>query len=82
MWRLEVSIVLFCVVYFIGDQQTFSGCHSLAVEMYYTYQTPVKTKVNINFSILRFFPLLYSQVENKQSESKGGPCAPIIDELL
>lgn len=36
----------------------------------------------INFSILRFFPLLYSQVENKQSGSKAGPCAPVIDELL
>lgn len=79
---LEVSIVLFSVVYFIGGQQTVSGCHSLAVEMYYTYQTPVKTKVNINFSILRFFPLLYSQVENKQSRTKAGPCAPVIDELL
>lgn len=81
MWRLEVSIVLFSVVYFIGGQQTVSGCHSLAVEMYHTYQTPVKTK-GIHFSILRFFPLLYSQVENKQSGSKAGPCAPVIDELL
>lgn len=76
--QCKITLIHLCQLY-LADL-FFTG--SLAVEMYYTYQTPVKTKVNINFSILRFFPLLYSQVENKQSGSKAGPCAPVIDELL